>query len=53
MLVATSTPKLNYEKAQRINELLRAFANKDITQKVLEERLKKLNCSELLKFYKE
>jgi len=53
MIIATSSSKLNFAKATKINSLLKAFANKRISQEVLEARLKKLECSEVLKFYKE
>jgi uncharacterized membrane protein YjjP (DUF1212 family) len=53
MIVATTTSKLPYKKATKVNALLKNFANKRISQEELEERLKKLNCSEVYKFYKE
>lgn len=52
MIVATTTRKLDYIKAQQINALLKNFANNLITQPQLEEKLKKLGCKEVLKFYK-
>jgi DNA-binding HxlR family transcriptional regulator len=53
MIIATHASTLNYRKAKEVEELLRGFANGFISQKVLEARLKKLECSEVLKFYKE
>jgi hypothetical protein len=49
MLIPVST-KINFKQKERVNELLKAYANKIITQEFLEEKLRKMRIKNVLKY---
>ena len=49
MLIPVST-KLDFKNKQKVDELLRAFANSILTQKELEDKLRKMRIKEIFKY---